>query len=246
MPTRPPQLDDFEIAGWNQPADQTGGDYFDWQLLPDGQLAISIGDATGHGIGPALVSALCRAYARASFLADQKQEQILERLNTLLASDLADDRFVTFAVIFLNPANSNIKVLSAGHGPILWYRRGANKWENFEAQGIPLGMIDGMSYEDSHLNYLRAGDMIVLVTDGFYEWQNPESEEFGLERMKDTIHAARDCSPEEVIARLYTAVKDFSKGTAQNDDLTAVVLKRKITITAIKDESAEDELVALT
>ena len=246
MPARPPQLDDFEIAGWNQPANQTGGDYFDWQLLPDGQLAISIGDATGHGIGPALVSALCRAYARASFLADQKQEHILERLNTLLASDLADDRFVTFAVIFLNPANSNIKVLSAGHGPILWYRRGANKWENFEAQGIPLGMIDGMSYEDSHLNYLRSGDMIVLVTDGFYEWQNPESEEFGLVRLKETIHAARDCSPEEVIARLYTAVKDFSRGTAQNDDLTAVVLKRKTTITALRDDATEDELVAST
>ena len=246
MPARPPQLDDFEIAGWNQPANQTGGDYFDWQLLPDGQLAISIGDATGHGIGPALVSALCRAYARASFLADQKQEQILERLNTLLASDLADDRFVTFAVIFLNPANSNIKVLSAGHGPILWYRRGANKWENFEAQGIPLGMIDGMRYEDSHLNYLRTGDMIVLVTDGFYEWQNPESEEFGLVRLKETIHAARDCSPEEVIARLYAAVKDFSKGTAQNDDLTAVVLKRKTTIVSLKDESTQDELVAST
>ena len=246
MPARPPQLDDFEIAGWNQPANQTGGDYFDWQLLPDGQLAISIGDATGHGIGPALVSALCRAYARASFLADQKQEQILERLNTLLASDLADDRFVTFAVIFLNPANSNIKVLSAGHGPILCYRHAVNKWENFEAQGIPLGMIDGMSYEDSHLNYLRAGDMIVLVTDGFYEWQNPEEEEFGLERLKETIYAARDCSPEEVIARLYTAVKDFSRGTAQNDDLTAVVLKRKITIAALREESAQDELVALT
>jgi serine phosphatase RsbU (regulator of sigma subunit) len=246
MPARPPQLDDFEIAGWNQPANQTGGDYFDWQTLPDGQLAISIGDATGHGIGPALVSALCRAYARASFLADQKQEQILERLNTLLASDLADDRFVTFAVIFLNPTNSKVKVLSAGHGPILWYRRAANKWENFEAQGIPLGMIDGMSYEDSRLNYLRAGDMIVLVTDGFYEWQNPQSEEFGLTRLKDTIHAARDCAPEEVIARLFAAVKEFSKGTAQNDDLTAVVLKRKITIAALKDESTEDELVALT
>ncbi len=246
MPVRPPQLDDFEIAGWNQPANQTGGDYFDWQLLPDGQIAISIGDATGHGIGPALVSALCRAYARASFLADQKQEHILERLNTLLASDLADDRFVTFAVIFLNPANSNIRVLSAGHGPILCYRHGADKWENFEAQGIPLGMIDGMSYEDSHVNYLQAGDMIVIVTDGFYEWQNPESEEFGLARLKETIHAARDCAPEEMIARLYKAVKDFSKGTAQNDDLTAVVLKRKITIAALKDESVEDELVALS
>ena len=246
MPASPPRLDDFEIAGWNQPANQTGGDYFDWQLLPDGQLAISIGDATGHGIGPALVSALCRAYARASFLADQKQEQILERLNSLLANDLADDRFVTFAVIFLNPTNSNIKSLSAGHGPILWYQRATDKWENLEAQGIPLGMIAGMSYEDSRLKCMNAGDMLILVTDGFYEWQNPASEEFGLERLKDTIHAARDCAPEEVIARLYKAVKDFSGGTSQNDDLTAVVLKRKSTVTALRDESAQDELVALT
>lgn len=245
MPANPPQLEHFEIAGWNQPANQTGGDYFDWQLLPDGQLAISIGDATGHGIGPALVSALCRAYARASFLADQNQEQILERLNSLLASDLADDRFVTFAVIFLNPANSNIKVLSAGHGPILWYQRAADKWENLEAQGIPLGMIAGMSYEDSRVKSMKAGDMIILVTDGFYEWQNPQAEEFGIERLKDTIHAARDCSPEEVIARLHTAVKGFSGGTSQNDDLTAVVLKRKITIAALWDESADDELVAV-
>ena len=73
LPAIAPQLDNFEIAGWNQPADETGGDYFDWQVLPDGQLAISVGDATGHGIGPALISALCRAYARASFLADHDQ-----------------------------------------------------------------------------------------------------------------------------------------------------------------------------
>ena len=243
LPTSPPELEHFEIAGWNQPANQTGGDYFDWQLLPDGQLAISVGDATGHGIGPALVSALCRAYARASFLADH--DRVLERLNSLLANDLADDRFVTFAVIFLNPANSEIKVLSAGHGPILWYRRAMNKWENFEAQGIPLGMIPGMPYEDSRLKSLKAGDMIVLVTDGFYEWQNPDEEEFGVERLKDTIREARDCSAEDMIGKLYAAVKEFSKGTEQKDDLTAVVLKRKTTIAALRKE-AQNELVAMT
>lgn len=244
LPASAPQLDNFEIAGWNQPANETGGDYFDWQLLPDGQLAISVGDATGHGIGPALISALCRAYARASFLADH--DQILERLNGLLANDLADDRFVTFAVIFLNPITSEIKVLSAGHGPILWYQRADNKLEDVEAQGIPLGMIAGISYEDSRLKCLKAGDMIVLVTDGFYEWQNPESEEFGLERLKDTIHQARDCSAEEVIARLCAAVKEFSKGTEQQDDLTAVVLKRKNTVVARKRDTTQEELVALT
>lgn len=245
LPASSPQLDNFEIAGWNQPADETGGDYFDWQLLPDGQLAISVGDATGHGIGPALVSALCRAYARASFLADHEHHQILERLNSLLANDLADDRFVTFAVVFLNPVTSEIKVLSAGHGPILWYRRASNKLEDVEAQGIPLGMIAGMTYEDSRLKCLKAGDMLVLVTDGFYEWQNQESEEFGLERLKETIHQARDCSAGEVITKLHTAVKNFAGGTQQNDDLTAVVIKRKITAAAQKYEAAQTELIAL-
>ena len=245
LPATPPRLDHFEIAGWNQPANQTGGDYFDWQCLPDGQIAISVGDATGHGIGPALVSALCRAYARASFL-DENHDHILARLNTLLANDLADDRFVTFAVAFLDPARSEVKVLSAGHGPILCYRRATNKLENFDAQGIPLGMIDGVPYEDSRLRHLRSGDMLVLVTDGFFEWQNPESEEFGLERLRATICEARDCSAEEVITRLYTAVKLFSRGTEQNDDLTVVVLKRKITTGAKKVAVTHDELVALT
>ena len=87
--------------------------------------------------------------------------------------------------------------------------------------------------------------MIVLVTDGFYEWQNPEAEEFGLDRLKETIHQARDCSAGEVIARLCTAVQEFSRGTKQNDDLTAVVLKRKNTIAARNDKAEQNELVAL-
>jgi serine phosphatase RsbU (regulator of sigma subunit) len=245
LPTKPPRLDHFDIAGWNQPANQTGGDYFDWQLLPNGQLAVSVGDATGHGIGPALVSALCRAYARASFLSADGHDHVLERLNGLLANDLADDRFVTFAVVFLDPQSAEVKVLSAGHGPILWYRRATNKLEDFEAQGIPLGMIPGMTYEDSRMKSLSAGDMLVLITDGFYEWQNPDNEEFGVERLKETIREARDCSAEEVIARLYKAVKDFSRGTEQADDLTAVVLKRKNTIAVQRDEEAQNELVGV-
>jgi len=79
----------------------------------------------------------------------------------------------------------------------------------------------------------------VLVTDGFYEWQNPEKEEFGIARLKETIRDARDCSAEEVIARLYKAVKEFSRGTEQADDLTAVVLKRKNTIAVQRDDVAQ-------
>ena len=227
LPSQSPKLDDFEIAGWNQPADQTGGDYFDWQSLPDGRLAVSLGDVTGHGIGPALVSSSCRAYARASFTVNGDHDQLLGRLNSLLADDLSSNRFVTFAVVFLDPQNAEVEVLSAGHGPILWYRSATNELESLEAQGIPLGMIAEVNYDKGQARHLAPGDMIVLVTDGFYEWANPQGEEFGLERLEQSVRSARDCPAEEVIARLRASVERFCQGTEQKDDLTAVVLKRK-------------------
>jgi len=231
LPAESPKLEDFDIAGWNEPANQTGGDYFDWQSLPDGRLAISLGDATGHGIGPALVSALCRAYARASLVVDNKHHQVLERLNKLLADDLSANRFVTFAILFLDPQKAEVEVLSAGHGPILCYRHATREMENLEAQGIPLGMIAGVSYENALVRWLAPNDMIVLVTDGFYEWENRNGEEFGLQRLESAIRQSHDCSAEEVISKLRFAVEDFCGGTEQKDDLTAVVLKRKAVAT---------------
>jgi phosphoserine phosphatase RsbU/P len=77
---------------------------------------------------------------------------------------------VTFAVVFLDPPNSEVEVLSAGHGPIPWYRSATKTLESLEAQGIPLGMIAGVNYEKAIARRLAPGDMIVLVTDGFYEW----------------------------------------------------------------------------
>ncbi len=228
LPRHSPELTDFEIAGWNQPADQTGGDYFDWQALPDGRLAISLGDVAGHGIGPALVTAACRAYARASFLADGDPATVLKRLNQLLAEDLPPDRFVTYAVALLDPIGSKLQLLSAGHGPILWYRPATDEIRNLDAQGIPLGLIQGIEYGHPTETPLAPGDMLVLVTDGFYEWENPQGEEFGLTRLQEVIRESCDFPACEVIQRLYSTLMNFCQGTEQKDDLTAVVLKRKV------------------
>lgn len=244
LPAQSPALENFDVAGWNQPADQTGGDYFDWQTLPDGRLAISLGDATGHGIGPALVSALCRAYARASLVVDDEHDRVLDRLNSLLADDLSANRFVTFALVLLDPKTSEVEILSAGHGPIVWYQHATRAVDNLEAQGIPLGMIAGVSYEKALVRRLAPNDMIVLVTDGFYEWENAKGEEFGLHRLESVILQSHDCSAEEVIARLRFSVEDFCGGTEQKDDLTAVVLKRKAA-TARAGNGADPE-VSLT
>src|SRR6185503_12522643 len=103
----------------------------------------------------------------------------------------------------------------------------SNTLENLEAQGIPLGMIAGITYEKATVRRLEPNDMIVLVTDGFYEWENPSGEEFGLQRLESVILKSGDCGAEEVIAKLRNAVEEFCQGTEQKDDLTAVVLKRK-------------------
>ncbi len=228
LPAQSPGLEEFDLAGWNEPANETGGDYFDWQTLPDGRIAISLADATGHGIGPALVSTLCRAYSRASLLAGAEKNGLLDRLNRLLVDDLSANRFVTFVAVFLDPVSSHVKVFSAGHGPILWYRKGSDKIENLEAQGIPLGMIAGAQYSGASEVQLAPGDMLVLVTDGFYEWENRAGEEFGVSRLESVIRESRDSDAEEVIDRLRTAVENFCGGTEQKDDLTAVVLKRRV------------------
>ena len=85
LPKASPQIDGFDIGGWNKPADETGGDYFDWQQLPDGRLAVTIADVTGHGIGPAIGMAGCRAYARAGFATGTDLRRFLVHLNDLLS-----------------------------------------------------------------------------------------------------------------------------------------------------------------
>ena len=227
FPKKLPDLGEFDLAGWNQPADETGGDYFDWQELPDGRVAISLADATGHGIAPALVSTSCRAYARASLLGANGHDGVLDRLNGLLAEDLPSNRFLTFAVIFLDPSNSNVQILSAGHGPILWYKRASDSIESLDAQGIPLGMIPGIEYGAATDGVLAPGDILALATDGFFEWEDPSGEQFGIPRMEAVVKENRDASAEEIITKLRSAVEEFCQGTKQMDDLTAVVLRRK-------------------
>lgn len=226
LPGKSPKQEGYDVAGWNQSADQTGGDYFDWQTLADGRLAISLGDATGHGIGPALVSSSCRAYARGSLLSGGDENGLLDRLNQLLTEDLPANQFITFVVVLLDPITAQVSVLSAGHGPILWYHRASDRFENLEAQGIPLGMMAAANYSEANQRCLAPGDLLVTVTDGFYEWEDPSGEQFGLSRLEAAIRGSRDESAAGVIKQLRAAVESFRKGTPQQDDLTAVVLKR--------------------
>jgi serine phosphatase RsbU (regulator of sigma subunit) len=226
LPSRSPEIEGFEIAGWSQPADQTGGDYYDWQALPDGKIVISLADVTGHGIGPALVTAVCRAYSRASFPSGHNLKTVMDRINKLLVEDLPADRFVTFVAGLLDAKTACMQLLSAGHGPIFVYRAECDRVEDYGAQGIPFGLEGSFEYDAPQEVEFAPGDMLILFTDGFFEWANPEGKLFGTETLKEIIRAASHLPPGEIISRMHSAVLEFAQGTPQQDDLTAVVVKR--------------------
>ena len=227
LPKQPPVSPQFDIAGWNQPADATGGDYFDWQELANGRIAVSLADVSGHGIGPALVMAVCRAYARASFPSARDLPEVMTRLNELLVKDLPSERYVTMVVAWLDPANSRFELISAGHGPLLHYRAASDQFQSIEPQGIPFGLFPGFQYGSPHCFEMAPGDLLVLTTDGFFEWANAHDEQFGLARLQESIRSARDLPSSEIIAQLHAAVVKFAGGTVQQDDLTAVVVKHR-------------------
>jgi len=227
LPTSTPRIDGFEVAGWNLPADQTGGDYYDWQGFPDGRFLAALGDVTGHGIGPALLTAACRAYVRANFTPDRGMLAAMQQVNAALSKDVGPGRFVTFVAVICTPGGSRVELLSAGHGPLFHYSLRQDSFDLVSAQGFPLGLMPDFASDPPKILDLNPGDLLVLTTDGFFEWANAQEEQFGVERMKDTIRVSREKTPAEIISALYKAVIEFSGGTKQDDDLTAVVIKRK-------------------
>src|ERR1700751_1116121 len=134
LPTSRPVVEGFEIAAWNQPADQTGGDYFDWQPLSEGKVLVALADVTGHGIGPALLAAVCRAYARANFSGDNGLFPAMEKINAALAADLKEGRFVTFVAAICAPGSPRVGLLLAGSGPLFLYLLKHDCFEKMDAQ----------------------------------------------------------------------------------------------------------------
>lgn len=226
LPAAAPPLAGFDIAGMNRPADQTGGDYYDWQPLPDGRLAVVLADVTGHGIGPALVMAVCRAYSRASAPGTPSPGALLERLNGLIHEDLQGARFITMALALVGPEGT-VQLASAGHGPTMLYTARTDAVQWFGGDGLPLGVMPDERYTEQRTFTLSKGDVLVLQTDGFVEWARAsDDEQFGLERMMEAVRAAAKLPAQAMIESIDGAVRAFAEGSPQGDDMTAVIIKR--------------------
>ena len=226
LPKVRPQIAGFQVAGWSRTADDTGGDFYDWKRLPDGRWVVFLADVTGHGIGPAILASVCRAYSRASLNVRDSLETMLKNINHSFAEDLTPERFATFVAVLCQEGSEQLELLSAGHGPIFVYSSDDQTFTLLEAQALPLGILPDLWEAVPVKLRMKPGDIVILITDGFFEWENGSGEQFGTERLAAVVRRFSDREPEVIIAELYDAVLNFAQGTPQQDDLTAVLIKR--------------------
>ncbi len=230
LPKCAPNIPGYDIAGWSQPAQQTGGDYYDWLELPAGKWMLTIADVTGHGIGPALLAASCRASFRAIVPQDDAPERIMQKVDAQIAADIPEGRFITAALAILDPATHQLALYSAGHAPLYLYTAAANRVTILDADQLPLGLTlpGGDAPSKARILPLSPGDALILITDGFFECSNPAGQMLGISPLADFLCIAHANSAENLIAAMHQHVENFSDGHPQADDLTAVVIKRRI------------------
>ncbi len=225
FPKAAPAVTGYDLAGVSYPAEATGGDYFDYlPMLHDG-IGIVVGDATGHGIGPALLMAETRAYLRIVALNREHVSDVLNRANRVLAEDLGNERFVTVLLARLDPADRTLVYANAGHPPGYVLDAAGEVKHLLKRGGVPLGVRPDTIYPESEPVSLEPGHTVVLLTDGFEETMSPDNEFFGTERVLATLRAHRHRSAQEIVEALHAAVRAFAQGAAQLDDLTTVVVK---------------------
>jgi phosphoserine phosphatase len=229
LPARAPQIEAFDVAGFTRPADQTGGDIYDFFPLSDDRWMIVVADATGHGIGPALVISETRAMLRAVARQQDSVGDIMGSVNRLLVEDLDAARFVTCFVGIVDPANRQLTFSSAGHGPILHFRHAGEHVEVVQANGVPLGILPEAEYGQVRRFQMEPLDMLLVTTDGFSEARDPAGEMFGSERIVKLCRSLHHKTSRELIDTLVRRVDGFVAGGVQADDLTAVAIRRLAT-----------------
>ena len=226
LPTSMPELAGYEIAGWSRPADQTGGDIYDVMPVDDDRMMLLLCDATGHGIGPALSVSQVRSMFRMAMRLNADLDAMYNHVNDQLCADLADNRFVTAFVGMLDTQRHLIDYHAGGQGPLLHLHAATGACQMIDASTFPMGIMAGADSPRPTPIEMAPGDIFALISDGVFEYIGPDNKQFGDDRVVNVIKQHRDKPMAELIVLLDQAVKSFSHGYPQADDMTIVLLKR--------------------
>ncbi len=240
LPHSLPDLPDWQIAAYYGPARAVGGDFYDFIELPEGRIGVVVGDVTDKGVPAALVMARTHSILRAEAPRLVEPGAVLARTNELLCQEMPANMFVTCLYGVLDPVAGRFVFANAGHN--LPYVRTESEVTEFRATGMPLGLLPGMSYEETE-GTVGPGESLLLYSDGFVEAHDTSGEMYGFPRLRDAF--AADVAGSELVDWLLDDLHAFTgSGWEQEDDLTLVTLRRSGASSAFGDDAASAELTA--
>ncbi|MGI9014736.1 MAG: PP2C family protein-serine/threonine phosphatase [Phycisphaerales bacterium] len=225
-PQQIPTLHGLDIATFSESADSTGGDTHDLITLDNGDVLAMLADATGHGIGPALVATSLRAMLRMGVSMNASLAELATQLNRQLCKDLPLGHFITVWLAVLHADTNTLESYSAGQAPLLHYHAARGRVTQLQSDDVPFGVIPDATPEEPVSIPLQPGDTFIVLSDGFFEAMNERRERIGTEEIITTITQNCRSSASDLIAAIRQTVDNFANGTPASDDQTALVIRR--------------------
>ncbi len=229
FPQTMPPIDGLDYAGLCRTALGVGGDYYDFLALPGHRLGFAVGDVAGKGISAALLMASLQASLRGETShGTDNLAGLIGNLNRRVFEASANNRYATFFYGQYTPEARRVDYVNAGHNPPILMRRNGAEWETtlLDATGTVVGLIATSEYSQASVD-LHPGDYLVAFTDGISEAMNSDDEEWGEERLTETIRACAEASltASETVIRILSAADTFVAGAKQHDDMTVTVFR---------------------
>jgi phosphoserine phosphatase len=227
LPATMPAVNGYDVYGTFEPADLTGGDTFDLQVVGGGLLVV-LADATGHGIAPALSVTNMQAMLRMAFRLGADLDAAYIQVNNQLEEILPSDRFITAFIGLLDPVTHRLRFQSGGQGPILHFQAATGACATHKPTIFPLSIMPLERMPPAIVLEMLPGDILVLLSDGLYERHDADGREFGEPRIAELVRQHRGATMAELSRLLLAAVHEFGAGTPPEDDLTVVLVKREV------------------
>ena len=225
LPTVFPQLPNCEIFGHMEAAREVGGDFFDVIALENGKWGLAIADVSGKGVPAAMFMMSSRTLLKGSAIGTPQPGDALREVNDLLEQDNESMMFVTVFYGVYDPATGKLTYANGGHNPPLIVRSDGTSYELPQTNGVALGVMGGMEYEQSTIT-LDPGDTAVFYTDGVSEAMNSVHEEFGMVRFAEVFAKTPPADAIAANRAVFEAVHEFAEDMPQSDDITCVTLRR--------------------
>jgi len=231
LPAEAPAINGFQISGINVPARQVSGDYFDYIRVDDKRLGVAIADVSGKGVPASLIMAICRSVLRAEAARNPSPADVLRKVNRQLYPDIKEDMFISMAYLILNHQSDGdgVTLARAGHDAPLLYKRQSQTITSIKSPGMVVGIDSGSVFDRLTTDFavpLEREDCLVLYTDGVTEALNTEGDEFGLDRMAQSVRASATDGAQAIVKRVIEDVRNFTGSLPQNDDITLIAIRK--------------------